>query len=145
MPRTYAKNLVHCVYSTKNRVQSIKNPERTWQIIREIARNIDIDIIAIGGTSDHIHFLMSVPPSRALVNIVRDLKANCSLILRQENRSFHWQDGYAAISVSPTAVPAVIRYVENQPRHHRTRAFEEEYLAMLDHAGICYEPNYVLK
>ena len=63
MPRTYAKNLVHCVYSTKNRVPSIKSPERTWQITREIARNIDIDIIAIGGVSDHIHLLMSLPPS----------------------------------------------------------------------------------
>ena len=144
MPRTYAKNLVHCVYSTKNRVPSIKNPERTWQITREIARNIDIDIIAIGGVSDHIHFLMSLPPSRAMANIVRDLKANSSLILRNDNKSFHWQDGYAVISVSPSSVPAVIRYIENQPQHHRSCLFEQELLAMLDRAGITYDSKYVL-
>jgi REP element-mobilizing transposase RayT len=144
MPRTYAKNLVHCVYSTKNRAPSIKNPGRIWQITREIARNIDIDIIAIGGVSDHIHFLMSLPPSRAMANIVRDLKANSSLILRNDNKSFHWQDGYAVISVSPAAVPAVIRYIENQERQHRNCRFEDEYLAMLDRAGITYDSKYVL-
>ena len=144
MPRTYAKNLVHCVYSTKNRVPSIKNPERTWQITREIARNIDIDIIAIAGVSDHIHFLMSLPPTRAMANIVRDLKANSSLILRNDNQSFHWQDGYAVISVSPSSVPAVIRYIENQAQHHRSCPFEQELLAMLDRADIAYDSKYVL-
>ena len=135
---------MHCVYSTKNRVPSIKSPERTWQITREIARNIDIDIIAIGGVSDHIHFLMSLPPSRAMANIVRDLKANSSLILRNDNKSFHWQDGYAVISVSPSSVPAVIRYIENQLQHHRSCLFEQELLAMLDRADIAYDSKYVL-
>ena len=79
---------------------------------------------------------MTLPPSRAMANIVRDLKANSSHILRQDSRIFRWQDGYAAISVSPSAVKAVVRYIEHQAERHRKRSFEDEYIAMLERAGI---------
>lgn len=143
MPRTYAKNLVHCVYGTKNCVNLIRDPERVWRLTREIARNIDIDILAIGGVENHVHLLMTLPPSRAMANIVRDLKANSSQILRREDRRFRWQDGYAAISVSPSAVKAVLRYIEHQAEHHRKRTFGDEYIAMLERAGIAYDARYV--
>jgi REP element-mobilizing transposase RayT len=143
MPRTYAKNLVHCVYGTKNCVQLIHDPQRAWNMTREIARNIGIDVVAIGGVDNHIHLLMTLPPSRAMANVVRDLKANSSHILRRDNRMFQWQDGYAAISVSPSAVKAVVRYIEHQAEHHRARPFQEEYIAMLERAGIAYDARYV--
>jgi REP element-mobilizing transposase RayT len=143
MPRTYAKNLVHCVYGTKNCVNLIRDPERVWHLTREIARNIDIDILAIGGVENHIHLLMTLPPARAMANVVRDLKANSSQILRQENRMFRWQDGYATISVSPSSVPNVVRYIEHQAEHHHARSFQDEYIAMLDRAGIAYDARYV--
>ena len=143
MPRTYAKNLVHCVYGTKNCVNLIRDPERVWHLTREIARNIDIDILAIGGVENHIHLLMTLPPARAMANVVRDLKANSSQILRQENRMFRWQDGYATISVSPSAVSSVTRYIEHQAQHHHARSFQDEYIAMLERAGIAYDARYV--
>lgn len=144
MPRTYAKILIHCVYSTKHRVSAIHEPERVWKMTREIARNIKIDVLAIGGTSNHVHILLALPPDRRLSDIIRDLKANSSLILREENRRFHWQDGYGAISVSPSVVPAAIRYIQNQEHHHRKVAFDAEYLDMLERAGIAYVKEYVL-
>ena len=143
MPRTYAKNLVHCVYGTKNCVNLIREPQRVLNMTREIARNISIDIIAIGGVDNHIHLLMTLPPARAMANVVRDLKANSSQILRRENRMFRWQDGYAAISVSPSAVRNVVRYIEHQAKHHHARSFQDEYIAMLDRAGIAYDARYV--
>jgi REP element-mobilizing transposase RayT len=136
--------VLHCVYSTKNRIARIHEPERAWRITREIARNLKVDILAVGGTSDHIHLLLGLPPSRALAEIIRDLKANSSLILRQGDRSFRWQDGYGVISVSPSAVSAAIRYIEHQAEHHATKKFETEYIEMLERAGIKYEPEYVL-
>jgi REP element-mobilizing transposase RayT len=144
MPRTYIKNLVHCVYSTKNRTPSIREPERAWNITREIARNLNIDTPAVGGTTNHIHLLLALPSNRSLADVMRDIKANSSLILRAENRRFHWQDGYGAISVSPQTVPAAIRYIQNQEQHHRGKTFEAEYIEMLERAGIAYEPDYVL-
>ena len=138
MPRTYTKLLVHCVYSTKNRRKSIREPERVWNMTREIARNLKIDIKAIGGTRNHVHLLLALPSNRNLADILRDLKSSSSLILRQENRGFRWQDGYGAISVSPGAVQAVIRYIQNQEQHHSRKSFETEYIEMLNRAGIEY-------
>lgn len=144
MPRTYSKIVLHCVYSTKHRIARIREPERAWRITREIARNLKIETLAVGGTADHIHVLLALPPNRALSDIIRDLKSNSSLILRQNDRSFRWQDGYGVISVSPGAVPAAIRYIEHQAQHHATKKFEAEYIEMLERAGIKYEPEYVL-
>ena len=143
MPRTYAKNLVHCVYGTKNCVNLIRDPERVWHLTREIARNIGIDIIAIGGVENHVHLLLNLPPARAMANIVRDLKANSSQVLRRESRMFRWQDGYAAISVSPSSVAKVVRYIERQAEHHRAQTFADEYIAMLERAEIAYDARYV--
>ena len=144
MARAYTKLLIHCVYSTKHRRKSIEHPERVWDITREIARNLKVDIRAVGGTHDHVHLLLALPSNRNLADVLRELKANSSLILREENRQFRWQDGYGAISVSPGAVPAVLRYIENQEEHHRDKSFEDEYLEMLNRAGIEYSPEYVL-
>jgi REP element-mobilizing transposase RayT len=144
MPRTYSKIVLHWVYSTKNRVPRIREPERAWRITREIARNLKVDILAIGGTADHIHLLLALPPNRALSDVIRNLKANSSLILRQKDRSFRWQDGYGVISVSPSAVPAATRYIEHQVEHHAAKKFEAEYIEMLERAGIKNEPEYVL-
>jgi putative transposase len=105
---------------------------------------VKIDILAVGGTSNHIHLLLALPTSRSLADILRELKANSSLILREDDRQFRWQDGYGAISVSPSAVPAVIRYIANQERHHQKLKFEDEYIGMLEGAGIIFAPEYVL-
>jgi len=86
---------------------------------------------------------LALPPDRKLSDVVRDLKANSSRIFRQEKPSFRWQDGYGAISVSPGVVPAAIRYIENQEKHHRKGNFEAEYIEMLKRAGIDYSPEYV--
>ena len=144
MARTYTKLLIHCVYGTKNRLPLIREPEPVWNMTREIARNLKIDISAIGGTSNHLHLLLALPSNRNLADILRGLKSNSSLVLREEDRGFRWQDGYGAISVSPGAVPAVIRYIQNQEQHHRVRSFEDEYIEMLNRAGIEYAPEYVL-
>jgi putative transposase len=143
MPRTYVKNLVHCVYGTKNCLNLIRDPLRVWHLTREIARNIGINIIAIGGVANHVHLLMTLPASRAMANIVRDLKANSSQVLRRDSRTFRWQDGYAAISVSPSSVKDVVRYIEHQADHHKVHSFADEYIAMLERAGIAYDDRYV--
>jgi REP element-mobilizing transposase RayT len=103
-----------------------------------------VDVLAVGGTSNHIHVLIALPSNRALADVMRDLKANSSLLLRENNRNFRWQDGYCAMSVSPRAVNSVIRYMANQEQHHAGASFETEYIAMLDRAGIEYAPGHVL-
>jgi putative transposase len=56
---------------------------------------------------------------------------------------FGWQDGYGAFTVSKSNLPVVIKYVEQQRDHHRTRTFQEEYRALLDKHGIKYDEQYL--
>jgi putative transposase len=50
-----------------------------------------------------------------------------------EMRTFGWQDGYSAFSVSKSIVPKVAEYIKTQRGHHqKKKTFEDEYLDLLD-------------
>jgi REP-associated tyrosine transposase len=144
MAHTYSVVFVHCVFSTKGRLPLIAEPEQLWGMMRAVAIHAQINVLAIGGTANHVHMLLAVPSTRALADVMRELKANSSQRMHQKWPKFAWQDGYGAISVSPTAIKAVTRYIEHQREHHTRRPFEEEYIAMLERAGVQYAPEYVL-
>ena len=74
------------------------------------------------------------------------VKANSSGWVKDrwpDHRSFGWQTGYAAFSVSRSHVDQVKRYIGNQVEHHRKVSFQEELVAFLDKQGIKYDPRYV--
>jgi REP element-mobilizing transposase RayT len=144
MADTYTKILVHCVFSTKERRPHISRPRELWSYLRGIARNRGADLVAIGGTNNHVHLLAALPSSLTTAQLMRDLKANSSRHLNQQMRGFAWQDGYAAISVSPSHVEVVRRYIEQQELHHSKRSFDDEYIAMLDKSGVQHSAEYVL-
>ena len=112
--------------------------------MRGVARKRGFDIIAIGGTENHVHVLISLPAGMHLVDIVRDLKANSSRFMKDKVQLFAWQDGYAGISVSPSQLAPVKAYIGGQEEHHRNRTFDDEFLALLNKAGVRYDKQYVL-
>jgi REP element-mobilizing transposase RayT len=68
-----------------------------------IFKNEDGQLIAAGGTADHVHLLVSIPPSVSVSDMLRKLKANSSKWIHEtfpEHRGFSWQEGYGAFSVS---------------------------------------------
>jgi REP-associated tyrosine transposase len=144
MPRSYVLNYVHCVFSTKGRTQLIRDPQPLWAYMRGIARNCGFDILAIGGTENHVHVLIRLPAGKQLVDLVRDLKANSSRFMKTKVPLFSWQDGYAGISVSPSQIDALKKYIAAQEQHHRKRTFDDELLTLLAKAGVAYDKRYVL-
>ena len=75
---------------------------------------------------------------------MRDLRANSSRHLNEQMTGFAWQDGYAAISVSPSQVDVVSRYIEHQEFHDSKRTFDDEYITLLDKSGVQHSAEYVL-
>ena len=142
MADIYTKVLVHCIFSTKNRRPQISEPDKLWSCLRGIARNRGADILAIGGTANHVHMLLALPSSLTIAQLMRDLKAKSSRHLNEIQSGFAWQDGYAAISVSPSQVENVRNYIETQEKHHVRRSFESEYVAILDRSGVQRSPEY---
>jgi REP element-mobilizing transposase RayT len=114
MSRSYVLNYVHCVFSTKQRTQLIRDPESLWAYIRGIAPNCRFDLLAVGGTVDHVHLLLALPGNLNLSDVMRDIKANSSRHMGESGVRFAWQDGYSGISVSPSQVSVVKRYIANQ-------------------------------
>jgi len=143
MPHSYVTSIFHVVFSTKRRQQLIPagTQARLWNYLAGIARNHDIQMLAVGGTEDHVHMLLAIPPDTALADAVRTLKANSSRLMRETSRSFAWQEGYGAFSVSPSQLDRVKRYIANQAAHHARHSYEKEFLGILRAANIRVEPN----
>jgi REP-associated tyrosine transposase len=145
MGHSYCTNFVHCVFSTKNRRESVppELEERLWAYISGIAENEKLPLLAIGGTSNHVHLLISLPASVALANAISKMKSNSSRWLGEHGIPFAWQQGYGAFSVGASQLPAVKRYIASQADQHKKRNFDEEFVMLLRHYGISFDPAYV--
>ena len=148
LANTYASLHYHFTFSTKNRepwiVPKIEN--RVWAYIGGIARKHKMTAIQIGGIEDHIHALVLAPPTVAPSQIAQYLKGDSSKWIHEEFRSlrsFGWQDGYGAFTVSKSNIHDVIIYIQNQREHHRKSTFQEEYLDFLIKNGIEYDERYL--
>ena len=110
-----------------------------------IVKGLDAMPLQIGGVEDHAHLLVSLKTKHRLDYFLRDLKADSSEWIHKEiTRKFEWQKGYGAFSVSPTAVAAVRKYIENQRQHHMGIDFKAEYIDLLEKAGIEFEEKIFL-
>jgi putative transposase len=99
-----------------------------------ISRNNNMMCHAIGGVSNHVHLLLSLPATLSLSKAVQLLKCNSSKWVNEEglaSRTFSWREGDGAFSVSPKQVARVIHYISDQKEHHRVESFTEECEAMV--------------
>jgi len=145
MSHTYAQNVVHVVFSTKDRHKAIGKEfqPRLWAYVAGICKKIGIFVWAIGGTEDHVHLLVQIPATLPLAKAVLTTKSNSSRWAKEVGNKLEWQQGYAAFSVSSSIVPTVVRYIRNQEAHHKKMNFEEEFLALLKKHGVEYDAKYV--
>jgi len=66
MPHSLISNLVHCVFSTKNRVDSIPDPVALGRYLGGVAKAKGIPLVIAGGTSNHVHLLIALPATQTL-------------------------------------------------------------------------------
>ncbi len=114
MAHTYSVIFVHCVFSTKGRLPLIPEPEKLWSMLRTVASHGKMQ-----PSRDRRHHQPCPYACGGAVN--EDAcrsdarrKANSSHRMHQRWPKFGWQDGYGAISVSPTAIKAVTQYIAHQ-------------------------------
>lgn len=146
MGHSYAVNRLHVVFSTKGRLRQISDEiqPKLSAYIAGIAKNRRIETPAIGGTDDHLHLLITLPPVLPLAKAIQEIKAISSKWMGETgHRDFRWQEGYGAFSVSASLVESVVEYIRHQEEHHRKHTFEAEFLGLLEKHGIAYDPRYV--
>jgi putative transposase len=143
---SFTSCFIHCVWSTKNR-EPLLTPDlrnRLWPYLGGIAKQNQMKTLAIGGASDHVHVLLSLPATLSIAKAMQLLKGNSSKWLREtfpKMRSFAWQEGYGAFSIGVSGVDTTVAYIRNQAEHHRTRSFRDEFVAMLKKHGFEYEES----
>lgn len=97
---------------------------------------------------DHTHILIGLKPDIALSELVGDVKTGSSNHIN-ENKwmpgRFSWQEGFGAFSYSHSQLASVIRYIQNQEKHHAKKSFREEYLSLLERFEVPHDERYIFK
>src|SRR5215469_14431042 len=137
MSHTYVQNLVHVVFSTKERRKLIPLDFRPklWAFMAGVCKSEKVLAHEIGGMDDHAHLLIQLPSTLSLSDAIQEIKTSSS---RWMGSAFAWQRGFAAYSVSTSNKNAVARYIQSQDSHHKKIAFEDEFLTLLKKHSVEY-------
>jgi putative transposase len=129
MPRNvYSEINLHIVWHTKNNA-----PILTDQIEARLQQHIEHHVLqtescifhGIGGTDDHVHLAVSVPPTLLISEWIGRLKGASAHYINNEiaNRKLlEWQTGYGVVTFGTRDLPWVMSYVRNQRQHHASGA-----------------------
>ena len=150
MANTYTQIYIHIVFAVEGR-QSLIKPEHNDELqkyITGIVSGQKQKLIAINNMPDHLHLLVGLRPDSSLSDLVRDVKAGSSKFINEKRwviGRFSWQEGFGAFSYSRSQLGTVIRYLENQQKHHAKKSFREEYIALLEKFGVQFDQRYIFK
>jgi REP element-mobilizing transposase RayT len=133
--------LVHLVFSTAERRPFIRDEirERLHGYLVGIARENEIQVLAVGGTADHVHLLIFLPRTISIAKTVQLLKSGSSKWIHETfpgSRTFAWQEGYGAFAIGVSQKATTIKYILAQVEHHKRISFEEELRKFLSIHGI---------
>jgi REP element-mobilizing transposase RayT len=148
MPQSLAKNLIHLVFSTKNRdpVLSEAVREPLCAYASAVLRDLDSHVIAMTAWHDHVHILFSLSKNHSLAQVVMEVKRATSKWIKTQGKGFagfHWQNGYGAFSIGQSGVDEVTNYIANQAEHHRVKSFQEEFRSFLKRYEVEFDERYV--
>ena len=150
MANTFSQIYILTVFAVSNR-QSLIRPEfkeDLYKYITGIVRNQGQKLISINGMPDHIHILIGLKPAMALADHVREIKSDSTNFINKNKwvrGRFSWQEGYGAFSYGHSQLDTIIRYIQNQEKHHQRSSFKSEYLTLLKKFEIAFEEKYVFE
>ena len=148
MANTYIRIYLHIIFAVKNR-NALIAPQwrpRVHSYISESLRQRGHLPIAIGGTSDHVHLLISFSGKETLPELVRDIKTATTHFINDYRLSlfkFEWQKGYGCFSYSHSQINNVANYIMRQEEHHKCFSLRDEIKRVLDNFGIEYDEQYI--
>ena len=118
----------HIIWCTKYRYRVLigEVAERVRELIREVCAAEYVDIISGSLSPDHVHILVSVPPSILISKLVQYMKGKSSRKVMMEFNHLKkrywgqhmWAKGYFAVTLGNLNERQVQEYIENQEMHH---------------------------
>ena len=147
---SYTRCYYHVIFRTKSSEQTLPvgSDVELYKYIWGFCKNKKIVLFQINGMPDHLHVFVSLPPSLALADFVRELKNSTNLWLKTKRDLFpyfrEWANGYAGLSYGETEKEAVIEYIKNQKIHHHAESFQDELRRVLKEGGFDVDDRYLM-
>ena len=149
MANTFTKLNIHIVFHVKSTGITIRKEDLglIFAYIGGIIQNVGGYPITVGGITNHIHILATMPKTMSVSEFVQKIKANSSKWIKTIDdyyETFAWQEGYGAFCVSPSLLKKTIRYIETQEQHHHKVSVRDEFIQFLKENGIEFDERYLL-
>ena len=126
----------HLVWITKYRKQVLTGEvaKRARELIRQICRSRDVEILKGHISGDHVHIFVSVPPHVSISKLMQSIKGKSSRKMMSEfktlSRAFWgrhiWARGYFAASSGNVTDEVIMQYIELQGKEPQDGDFRIE-------------------
>ncbi len=120
---------VHLVWITKYRKPVLFGnvAARLRDLVREICKSLDVEILKGHVSKDHVHLFVSIPPYLSVSDLVKRVKGKTSWKLMSENRKLSrqfwgrhlWARGYFAASSGNVTDEVIMKYIAIQDMAER--------------------------
>jgi len=119
----YHQLFYHIVWTTKGRLPLLTHEVRrsAHGFVRSKAAGLGGVIHALGGIEDHVHLVVSIPPSIAVSMFIGQIKGSTSTRLNRAgivDGPFAWQAEYGVFTFDRKRLPNFVAYVQSQEEHH---------------------------
>ena len=150
MANTFTQIHIQLVFAVKFREAVIHESwrEELQMYMTGTLQSHEHKLLAIYAMPDHVHMMIGWRPTESMSDLVHHVKANATKWINERRflkTRFEWQKGYGAFSYTKSDVPRVIRYVLNQPEHHKQMVFVDEYRRILTSLDIEFDERYIFK
>ena len=123
----------HIVWITKYRKRVLEgwSAERVRDLLRQICKENEVEIIKGHASRDHIHLFVSVPPHLAISKLVQYLKGKSSYKIMQENKQVSkmfwgrhlWGRGYFVATSGNITDEVIMEYIKKQDENEDSGDF----------------------
>jgi putative transposase len=114
----------HLIWATYRRESIINAALETtlYGAIKDKAHLLNCTIMAANGMEDHVHLVVSMPPSVSISEFVKQVKGFTSYVLNGQHETtdvFKWQGGYGVLTLGKQRLSMACDYVNRQKEHHQ--------------------------
>jgi len=122
---------IHIITEVSQRAPLIKKSLRAvfYGWCKKFGEEKAIRFIRIGGSDDHMHYLIQLHPAQNLLQVVKQLKDESAKFIHESKLlqdDFAWKEYYTAYSVSPGSLQQTMEYIERQEEYHQSKSLEQE-------------------
>ena len=124
MSHSYHNGFCYFVWTTWDRRSLLSGDQEAHAhaLIQQQCGQMKAELLALGGISDHVHLLVTLPTTLCVADFVESVKGISAHAMNKAYGSptfaFKWQGGYNDHTVSVSHVRTLLRCITNQKENH---------------------------